>query len=69
MRLYFVDLTTLEVLLERPVRVEADDPIEVTDLVIRINDMPVPHAGVYAWELHSNGEMLGTSRVTFRIDS
>jgi hypothetical protein len=69
MKLCFVDLTTLEVLRERPVRVDATDPLEVTDLVVRVNEMPVPHDGVYAWELYCDGEMLGSSRLTFRLDS
>jgi hypothetical protein len=69
MKLCFVDLATLEVLLERPVRVNATDPLEVTDLVVRVNNMPVPHDGVYAWELYCDDELLGSSRLTFRLGS
>lgn len=66
MRLVFVDLATLEVLLDRPVIVETDDPFEINDMWVRVNTLPTPRAGAYAWELHWNGNTVGSSRLTIR---
>lgn len=63
-RLCYVDLSTLEVLRDRPVRVVSGGPLSVTDVCVHIASMPVPHPGVYAWELHYEGQMIGSSRLT-----
>ncbi|HUR55014.1 MAG TPA: hypothetical protein VMZ71_12855 [Gemmataceae bacterium] len=60
--LFYVDLEDGEALLERPLRVEGS-PLETTDFSVRVNRIPVPHAGSYAWELHCGSELLGTARV------
>src|SRR5687767_10672869 len=57
LRLCYVDLRTLEVLRERPIRVECADPLGVTDVLVEVNSMPVPHPGAYAWELYFGSEM------------
>jgi hypothetical protein len=69
MQLCLVDLLTLEVVLTRPVRVESDDPLEITDVSVRVNTMPPSHSGSYSWELHCEGEMLGSSRLIVRTES
>ena len=66
MRLLFVDLTTLDVLLDRPVIIEMDDPFEITDMWVRVNTLPAPRAGAYAWELHWDGTTVGSSRLMIR---
>lgn len=68
MRLCLVDHSTLELILDRPVMVEGDDPLEVTDVSVRINTMPLARTGVYSWELHYQGEMLSSSRLVVRAE-
>jgi hypothetical protein len=68
MQLCLIDLSTLEVVLARPVRVESDDPLEITDISVRVNTMPLSHSGSYSWELHCDGEMLGSSRLIVRTE-
>ena len=61
--LRYVDLADNEPLIERPVRVEGE-PLDTTDVSVRVNRIPVPHPGGYVWELYAGGELLGTVRVT-----
>ncbi len=68
LRLCVVDLESMEVLLERPVRVEHDDPVGAFDVWVRVNSHPIPHPGVYAWELYHGYEMLGCARLTVRTE-
>lgn len=61
--LQYVDLRDNDTLIERPVRVEGG-PLDTTDVSVRVNRIPVPHPGVYAWDLYAGLELLGTCRVT-----
>ena len=63
LRLCYVDLADSSVLLERPVSVDSTDPLAITDVVVRLKKMPIPHSGMYAWELYFGDELLGVSRV------
>jgi len=69
LRLCYADLSTNRILIERPVVVSHTDPLALTDVVIRLSRMPIPHSGVYAWELYFDGELLGISRVNAFADS
>jgi hypothetical protein len=60
--LLYVDLDDNGVLLERSVQVDGS-PLLTTDVCVRISKMPVPHPGVYSWELLFGNELLGASRV------
>ena len=60
--LRYVDLRDERQLLTRPVRVDGT-PLETIDFTVRVNQIPVPHAGVFAWELLLGDEMLGVTRV------
>lgn len=62
LRLQFVDLEDDSVLLEREVIVEAT-PLETTDLTVRINSIPIPHLGTFAWELYHREERIGSARI------
>lgn len=61
--LQYIDLSNDHLLIERPVRVEGE-PLDTTDMSVRVNRIPVPHPGVYAWDLYAGVELLGTCRVT-----
>ena len=61
----YVDLESNEVLMETiPIEVRAEDPITTSDLVTEIPPLPMPHPGVYALEVHSCDELIGSLRVT-----
>ena len=60
--LRYVDLRTNMTLITRPVRVEGT-PLDTIDFTVRVNEMPVPHAGVYVWELLCGEDVLGSVRV------
>lgn len=63
LKLVYIDLADDEtILLERDVRVEGT-PLETTDVSVRINRIPAPHLGVFAWELFCGEERLGSTRV------
>jgi hypothetical protein len=64
--LWYVDLSDNGVLLERHIRVEGD-PLDTTDVSVRVNRIPVPHSGEYAWELYAGDDQLGTARVTATV--
>jgi hypothetical protein len=62
LRLLYVDLSDDEILIERPVRVEGE-PLDTTDLSVRVNRIPVPHPGMFAWELYFENDLLGSARI------
>ena len=62
--LRYKDLEDESVLLDRPLRLDCDDPLRTVDVVIRLHRIPVPHAGIYAWELLWENEVIGSSRLT-----
>lgn len=61
LKLMCVDLRTDEVLVDRDV-IATGSPLETTDIAVRINRIPVPHPGVYAWEVYHGRTLLGTMR-------
>lgn len=65
--LAYVDLSDNSVLLERRLPVASESPLATTAVCIPLPSIPVPHPGVYAWELYWNDERLGTSRVTAEV--
>lgn len=66
--LRYVDLSTNEVLLERPVALESDGPLATTDVSIHLPRIPVPHSGEFAWELYCGNDVIGVSRVIARVN-
>ncbi len=63
--LRYVDLATNEVLLEYgPISVRSDDPLASIDFAIEVPPIPMPHEGVFAFELHAFNELLGFLRIT-----
>jgi hypothetical protein len=65
--LRYVDLSDLSVLLDRPFTVSANDPLESKVVCLAVQAMPVPHAGMYSWELYWQNEMIGSSRITAKV--
>jgi hypothetical protein len=65
--LQYVDLSDLSLLLDRPFSVRANGPLESQVVCSRVPAMPVPHPGIYAWELHWQNELVGSSRITARV--
>lgn len=65
--LHYVDLSSGTVLFDRPLRVEGM-PLETTDVTVRFKRIPVPHEGVYAWELYYGIEPLSTLRVEVQVN-
>ena len=63
LRLVYVDLADDETMLvERNLRIDGS-PLETTDVSVKINRIPVPHPGTYAWEVFYGDERLGTTRI------
>ena len=65
--LRYIDLETNQVLLHSTeLPVYASSPVETVELKIPIAPLPMPHEGVYAFEVHVGDEMLGAFRVSVR---
>jgi hypothetical protein len=63
--LRYVDLDDNEVLMEHgPTQVRSDDPLASVDFVVPVPPIPMPHPGVFAFEVHSRNELLGFLRIT-----
>ncbi len=66
--LCYRDLQTNVVLMRtRPIKVESKDPLRVLEIVLPVASFPMPHAGVYAFELHAGNDIVGSIRVS--VDS
>jgi hypothetical protein len=63
--LRYVDLSTNEVLMEcGPIEVDSPDPLASIDFAVQVPPIPMPHQGVFAFELHACNELLGFLRIT-----
>jgi len=64
LELRYVDNKDLSVLLRaEPLEVEGTDPLATLEFAMAIPPFPMPHPGSYSFELHANGEKLGSVRV------
>ncbi len=64
LELRYVDNQDLSILLRaEPLEVEGSDPLATLDFAMPIPPFPMPHPGSYSFELHANGEKLGSVRV------
>lgn len=61
--LRYVDNQDFSVLMETSLEVEGNDPLATLEVGIPVPGFPMPHAGSYSFELHANGELLGSMRV------
>jgi hypothetical protein len=65
--LRYVDLSDLSLLVEFPLSVVSADPLASTVVCVRAPPMPVPHPGVYAWELWWQNDIIGSSRIVAQV--
>jgi hypothetical protein len=63
MDLDYVDLITNEVLMRFSITAESSNALASVELGVNVPQLPMPHEGVFAFELHSEGEPLGSLRV------
>ena len=62
--LRYVDLHDYLVLLSLSFAIPAKDPLDSVEICARLPVLPAPHPGVYALELLTDNEVLGSYRVT-----
>jgi hypothetical protein len=65
--LRYVDLSDLSLFVERLLSVASADPLASTVVCVAAPPMPVPHAGVYAWELWWQNDIIGSSRIVAQV--
>jgi hypothetical protein len=65
--LRFVDLSDLSLLLDRPFSVYGSDPLASEVVCLAVPAMPIPHPGIYVWELYWQNELIGSSRITAHV--
>lgn len=60
----YVDLQSGETMLEiKQLKIEASDPLDTVEMVVELPRLPMPHAGVFAFEAYANDALLGCLRV------
>jgi hypothetical protein len=59
----YVDLQDNTPILQANVVVEASSPLDMVEFVLPLPKLPVPHAGVFAFELLYNDEPVGSHRI------
>lgn len=64
LELRYRDLSTEAILLGISFQVASEDPLDTVEAVVPVPPLPTPHAGVFALELLSEGELLGALRIT-----
>ncbi len=58
------DLSGMTVIYQREPIVDASGPLETVVVCMQANRIPVPHAGVYVWDVSYNNVSIGSTRVT-----
>lgn len=62
--LELLDLSSDHVVLRiEGLEVEANDPLETVEMVVEIPQIPLPHAGVYAFEAKVDDAVIGSLRI------
>jgi hypothetical protein len=62
--LRYVDLRDESPLFETRFPVNSDDPLASVELVLQVPPFPLPHAGVYAFEVLNEDNPIGSLRIT-----
>jgi hypothetical protein len=62
--LRYVDLEDNVVMLRMELSVVSKSPLATAEIVVQLPPLPTPHAGVYALELLTENEPLGSLRIT-----
>ncbi len=64
LQLHYVDLKTNDILLGLDkLHIAAASPLECVEVALEIPPLPMPHPGVYAFEVHCEGTIVGTIRI------
>ncbi len=62
--LRYVDLSESNVLMQLTLPpLSADNPLDSVELAIQVPPFPMPHEGVYAFELYAEKELIGARRI------
>jgi hypothetical protein len=62
--LRYVDLESNEILMESaPIELSTEDMLASTDFVLPIPPIPMPHEGMFAFELYAFDDLLGSLRI------
>jgi hypothetical protein len=64
LELRYVDLLDNSVLIKMDFQVKCEDPLKNLEITIPIPPLPTPHSGSYVMELLSQGEPIGSHRIT-----
>ncbi len=64
LELRYVDLSNSMAMLRVEFSARASSPLETVQMGVLLPPLPAPHPGVYALELLSNDELIGSHRVT-----
>lgn len=63
-QLRYVDLDKDDMLLGLDgLAITANSPLEAVELALEVPPLPMPHAGVFAFEVHCEGSILGSVRI------
>ena len=63
LELRYLNLETMEVLLKTAIEVRCDDPMSTIEFALQVPPFPMPCAGTFSFDLHCDGEMLGSLRI------
>lgn len=63
LELRYLNLKTMEVHLKTGFEVSCDDPLSTIEFALPVPPFPMPCAGTFAFELHWDGEILGSLRI------
>ena len=64
LELRYVDLSDNSVLLRAAgIEVASKDRFLSNELIVQVPPFPLPHAGVYAFEVHANDKLIGSLRI------
>lgn len=64
-QLRYVDLSNNSVLMEtNEIPVDSDDRLRTVELVLPIPPFPMPHVGVFAFEVYAGDDLIGSHRIS-----
>ena len=66
-RLQFVSLTRNFVIFETEITIDCDDRLATVELVADLPELRIKESGIYTFEIVSEGEVLGSHRLTAEV--
>jgi hypothetical protein len=67
LKLQFVSLRKNKVLFEKEITIQCQDRLATVEIVLALPHFNVPEAGMYAFEIVCEGEIIGSSRIKVNI--